>query len=124
MSAQLPFFFARNPIWTPTEESRLIVAVSRFGIRNWHSISREVSTRSPMECRNRWRRIIYIAYMLLQINHNVSSSASMPSNYRPRMARRPRAANYRFLRNSIRNTTSNNVPSRRDIRMTLDYILN
>ncbi|RIA94725.1 hypothetical protein C1645_803415 [Glomus cerebriforme] len=103
------------------EESRLIVAVNRFGIRSWSRISREVRTRSSIECRNRWRWIIYIACMLLQINRNISSNAI------PRRTRRLRAINNRQLtrfRNNIQNPASNSVPSRRDIRMTLDYILN
>ncbi|CAB4401801.1 unnamed protein product [Rhizophagus irregularis] len=119
MNTQLSY---SNSSWLPIEDNRLIIAVNRFGIRNrsWNNISREVATRSPRECRNRWSWIIYSAFMLLQINHNLSST------HRPRMIRRLRAVNYRQtprFRNAIRNAASN-TPTHRDIRMTLDYILN
>ncbi|GES89054.1 hypothetical protein GLOIN_2v1523186 [Rhizophagus clarus] len=128
MNTQLPYSFTRNPSWLPIEDNRLIIAVNRN--RSWNNISREVATRSPRACRNRWTWIIYNAFMILQINHNLSSGISIP---RPRMIRRPRVVNHRQsdhrrstrrFRNVIRNATSNIPPTHRDIRMTLDYILN
>ena len=42
--------------WTRDEDWRLKLAVDKFGMKNWQNVALHVSSRTAIQCCNRWRK--------------------------------------------------------------------
>jgi hypothetical protein len=53
-SKHRPSYFTQKIKFTDEENRLLADAVAKFGTQDWHAVAKEVQTRNPRQCRERW----------------------------------------------------------------------
>lgn len=44
--------------FTPEEDEKLLMAVEKYGVKDWNKISSEMGTRNSRQCRERWQNYV------------------------------------------------------------------